>query len=66
MSGSGRIENLGAVNVLAGTLGQPSPAATGAYVQNSGVTTVSAGAALSMNATLNGGELRGSGHRAQA
>ena len=56
-----RIENAGAFNVLAGTTGLAG-ASTGDLVQSAGgVTTVAAGASLSLNVTLNGGTLRGSG-----
>ncbi len=62
MYGAARIENAGTVNVLAGTMGQPTPFTTGDFVQsNTGLTTVATGATLSLNTTLNGGTLRGAG-----
>ena len=61
LGGAGRIENAGTVNVSAGTLGEPAPGSSGAYLQTAGTTTVAAGATLSMNATLDGGQLRGNG-----
>ncbi len=61
MFGTGRIENAGTINVTAGTMGSPAAAEAGQLVQSGGLTTVSQGAVLSMDVTLNGGTLRGSG-----
>ncbi len=61
MFGTGRIENAGTINVTAGTMGSPAAVDAGQLVQSGGLTTVSQGAAISMDVTLNGGTLRGSG-----